>query len=38
MTYLALPDGSVAWEPTEEDYELWREEMRDLISEVEWDE
>lgn len=31
--WLCLPDGSVVWQPTPEDYALWREEERDLLPE-----
>jgi hypothetical protein len=36
-TYLCLPDGTVVWEPGEEDFALWRDEVRDLMDDVEWD-
>jgi len=31
--YLCMPDGTIVYEPTEEDYELWRDEARDLLPE-----
>ena len=36
-TYLVLPDGTVCWAPGEEDYELFREECRELVYEDDWD-
>lgn len=29
-TYIVMIDGSVRWEPCEEDIEAWREEAEDL--------
>lgn len=37
-TYLIMPDGSICWEPSAEDMECFREEMRDLACDSdEWD-
>lgn len=29
-TYIVMPDGTISWHPTPHDYELLREEERDL--------
>lgn len=35
--YIVMLDGSVCWEPTDEDFETWKDEWRDLSGEEEWD-
>jgi hypothetical protein len=37
LTYLRMPDGTVVWEPSEDDFALWRDEVSDLTPDVEWD-